>query len=42
MKLVVVKKGAKKWVATKNVSTPGCCLTIEGAFFPCFEIGLNG
>ncbi len=41
MKLVVVKKGTKKWVAAAPQPS-GCCFVIEGSFYPCFEIGLNG
>jgi|GEM_PF-2922383 len=42
MKLVVVKKCAKKWTSAKAEETGRCCILIEGTFWPCFEIGLNG
>jgi hypothetical protein len=42
VKLVVVKKGAKKWTAAKLNGEGICCLSIESAYWPCFEIGLNG
>lgn len=42
MKLVVVKKGTRKWVRAAQPTPAGCCLTIEAAYWPCFEIGLNG
>lgn len=43
MKLVIVKKGARKWTAVATDKPSGyCCWAIESAFFPCYEIGLNG
>ena len=43
MKLVIVKKGAKKWTASATDKPSSyCCLILESIFWPCYEIGLNG
>ena len=42
MKLVIVKKGTKKWTGTAIDRPTSCCWTIEAIWWPCYEIGLNG
>ena len=41
MKLVVIKKGTKKWTAAKAEDTSSCCMMIEGAYWPCFEVAID-
>ncbi len=42
MKLVIIKKGTKKWTAAGAGKENACCVMMEGSYLPCFEIGLNG
>lgn len=42
MKLVVIKKGTKKWSSTgKPEDAAGCCMMVEGSYWPCYEVAID-